>query len=97
MKQDIEDIMNLIDNNDIQILHRDYPRIKFEDLKSINWADIELSSLNKYTMLELKVIYYILTKDKDNNAIKTCKKECVFNAVREVIFSIRRGRKLGIH
>lgn len=66
----------------------------YDNLLQTTNSKINLDSLNNYTILQLKVIYYLLTKGKENNAIKTSKKYSILNAVKEVIFSNLRAQKL---
>ena len=92
-ENDIITIIKLIENNNIDKIKIDYPKLMYDSLLEITYSKINLDYLNNYTILQLKVLYYLLTKDKDNNAIKTSKKESILNAVKEVVFSNLRAQK----
>lgn len=92
-EKDIVIIIKLIENNNIDKIKIDYPKLMYENLLETAYSKINLDNLNNYTILQLKVLYYLLTKDKDNNAIKTNKKDSILNAVKEVVFSNLRAQK----
>lgn len=92
-ENDIITIIKLIENNNIDKIKIDYPKLMYDSLLETTYSKINLDYLNNYTILQLKVLYYLLTKDKDNNAIKTSKKESILNAVKEVVFSNLRAQK----
>ncbi|MEG1716222.1 MAG: hypothetical protein RR275_05380 [Lachnospiraceae bacterium] len=92
-ENDIITIIKLIENNNIDKIKIDYPKLMYDSLLEATYSKINLDYLHNYTILQLKVLYYLLTKDKDNNAIKTSKKESILNAVKEVVFSNLRAQK----
>lgn len=91
---DIGDIISLIEKNEIQKLNEEYPKIMYNDLMQIISSDEILENIQHYTTIQLKVIYFLLTKDKCNNAIKTKNKNVVSNAVKEAILERKRRDKL---
>lgn len=93
-KNTIMSIIGLLENNNIEEIEKSFPKINYIELKNAVNSKIEVESLDNYTILQLKVIYYMLTNDKENNAIKTNKKESVLNSVKEVVFSNMRTQKL---
>lgn len=93
-KSNIIDIISLLDSNNPAEISTSFPQINYVELKKVVNSKIDIASLNNYTITQLKVIYYMLTHDKENHAIKTNKKEEVLNAVKEAIFSNMRAQKL---
>lgn len=95
-KSNIMDIIYLIEENAIDEINSNYPKIKYNNiLTAINFESKQkFEEIEKYTIIQLKVFYFLLTKNKINNAIKTSKKDIVFNAVVEVIRDINRNNDL---
>lgn len=91
---EIIDILSLIDQQDISSLNEKYPKIRYDEIKNIFDTGKNFDTLEKYTILQLKVIYYLYTKDKNNNAIKSSSKKIVLNAVNELMLEIRRSQGL---
>lgn len=91
---EIIDILSLIEQQDLFTLNEKYPKIKYDEIKDIFDSGQTFHSLENYTILQLKVIYYLYTKDKENNAIKTSSKKTVLNAVNELMLEIRRSEGL---
>ncbi|MFP5528239.1 hypothetical protein ACLGL1_07175 [Peptococcus simiae] len=91
---EIVDILSLIDQQDISSLNEKYPKIRYDEIKNIFDTGKNFDTLEKYTLLQLKVIYYLYTKDKNNNAIKSSSKKIVLNAVNELMLEIRRSQGL---
>lgn len=92
---EINDIIWLIEKNDTDKLNEKYPKLKYDDLLKIIDAGIDANvSAKSYTMAQLKVIYFLLTKDKNNNAVKTKKKKVVLEAVQEAILDRKRNMSL---
>lgn len=93
-KSNIIDIISLLDSNNPAEISTSFPQVNYVELKKVVNSKIDIASLNNYTITQLKVIYYMLTHDKENHAIKTNKKEEVLNAVKEANFSNMRMQKL---
>lgn len=93
-KAGIISIISLLDSGDIEEVKKSFPQINYIELEKAVNSRIDIESLNNYTIIQLKVIYYMLTHDKENNAIKTSRKELVLNSVKEVIFNNMRAEKL---
>lgn len=92
---EINDIIGLIEKNDTDRLNEKYPKLKYDDLSKMIDAGIDVNvSAKSYTIVQLKVIYFLLTKDKNNNAVKTKKKRVVLEAVQEVILDRKRNISL---
>lgn len=95
-EKDIIVIMRLIDDKDTDKLNQIYPKLMYNNLQEAINSNLNFEVLKNYTTLQLKVIYYLLTKDKENNAIKTSKKDVVQNSIKEVLFNNLRNQKLNI-
>lgn len=92
---DIDDIIDLIEGNEIDKLIKKYPKLKYSDLiLIIDSEQNSNTSFSSYTIMQLKVIYFLLTKDKANNAIKTRKKSIVLDAVQEALLDRKRNMRL---
>ena len=92
---EINDIIGLIEKNDTDSLNEKYPKLQYDDLSKMIDAGIDVNvSAKPYTIVQLKVIYFLLTKDKNNNAVKTKKKRVVLEAVQEVILDRKRNISL---
>lgn len=89
----VSDIIELIEKNDIDKLNQQYPAIKYNEITEIMNSEKIFNSIGDYTIIQLKIVYFLLTNDKSNNAIKTKKKSIVFDAVSEAILEIKRSSK----
>jgi hypothetical protein len=89
-------LLDVVDTLGIDGAIKLYPNIHRDKVLRANLESIDRSSLNELTVLELKLVYYKLTKDRYHNAIKTNQKQLIVNYLIEVVLSYERAVKLGV-
>lgn len=98
-KKNIYDLLDLVDSKDFNALKSNNIKLNFEEILERNDLILKLERLedkeiNEYTMNELKIIYYIITKDRDNYIMKANKKDILIRGIKEMILDSRRSSKL---
>lgn len=95
-KEKIYDLIELYEKGDFVELNNHNIKLDFENFEDIHRivSILDLSNLHKYTVNELKIIYFAISNQKDSYAFKRVNKEEVINEVKNIVLDYKRSSKL---